>query len=157
MATFVATTASNGPRLKDPEAARKVLERYCWDGDVQALIETDQSDGQAYLALYGYDWPGAWKLPDGANREDFAPDYDEDPDDGFTQVLLDIAPCLAEPLTVQAVGAEKCRFPLSACEWHIRPGGTEVEVQGFHHSCGEPVVAQTDQSDATEPGAAGTT
>ena len=106
---------------------------------------------------YGYDWPGAWKVPDGVDREDFAPDYDEDPDDGFAQFLLDIAHCLAEPLTVQAVGSEKCRFPLSACEWHIRPGGTEVEVQAFHHSGGEPVVVQAGQSEAAPPRAAGTT
>ena len=91
------------------------------------------------------------------SRENYAPDYDEDPDDGFVQFLLDIAPCLAEPLTVQAVGAEKCRFPLSACEWHVRPDSTEVEVQGFHHSCGEPVVVQAGQSEAAEPRAAGTT
>src|SRR6266511_1380039 len=140
MATFLATTASNGPQLKDPEAAQKVVERYWWDGDVRALIETDHSDGQAYLALYGYDWPGAWKVPDGVDREDFASDYDDDPADGFAQFLLDIAPCLAEPLTVQAVGSEKCRFPLSACEWHIQPGGIEVEVRGFHHSCDAPAV-----------------
>ena len=157
MATFLATTASNGPRLRDPEAAQKVLEGYWWDGDVQALIEADRSDGQAYLALYGYDWPEAWKITDGVGREDFAPDYDDDPDDGFAQFLLDIAPCLAEPLTVQAVGSEKCRFPLSACEWHVRPSGTEVEVRGFHHSWDEPVVAQAGQSEAMGPKAAGTT
>lgn len=161
MATFLATTASNGPRLRNQEAARQVLERYYWDGDVQALIETDRSDGQAYLALYGYDWPGTWKIPHDVDREAFATDYDDDPDDGFAQFLLDIAPCLAEPLTVQAVGSEKCRFPLSACEWHIQPDGTEVEVQGFHHSCDEPALVLADvragQSDAAEPKAAGTT
>jgi hypothetical protein len=138
MATFVATTASNGPRLLDPEAARRVVERYHWDGDVTESIEHHQADAQSYLALYGYDWLGAWKIPDGVTPEEFEPDYDVDPYDGFEAFLRDIATCLAEPLTVQAVGAEKCRFPLAACEWHIKPGGSEIQLTCFQHSAGDP-------------------
>jgi hypothetical protein len=141
MATFLATTASNGPRLSDPEAAGHVLARYRWDGDTKAAIERDGADGPPCLALHGDDWPGAWKLPDGMTPERFEPDYDVDSYDGFEQFLRDIARCLAEPLTVQAVGFEGCRFPLAACEWHVRPGGTEVEVTGFRHSRDEPASA----------------
>jgi hypothetical protein len=35
---------------------------------------------------------------------------------------------------VQAVGSEKCRFPLSACEWHIKPGSSEIQLITFEHS-----------------------
>ena len=28
------------------------------------------------------------------------------------------------------VGAEKCRFPLVACEWRVEPGGAEVQYNG---------------------------
>ena len=132
MATFVATTASNGARLKDPEAVAKILDRYFWDGDVTASIET--RDGQAQLEIYGYDWPGAWRIPDGANRDDFEPDYDIDPGDGLEDFLKEVAPYLAEPLTIQSVGSERCRFPLAARELHIRPGETTIEVNGFNHS-----------------------
>ncbi len=151
MATFVATTANNGPRLKDAEAARRVLERYSWDGEIEAVIETDPTNGQAYLALYGYDWPGAWKVPEGEHREEFVPDYDQDAYDGFEEFLRDIAPHLAEPLTVQAVGTEKCRFPLSACEWHVRPSAHEIEINGFEHGHDEPAALPTAPTDTPAP------
>jgi len=146
MATFIATTASSGPRLKDATAAKKVLERYYWDGDVQALIETDGPTGQPTLPLYGYDWPGAWKVPDGISPAEFVPDYDLDPGDGFEGFLRDIAPHLAESLTVQAIGFEKCRFPLSACEWHIQPDGTTIAISGFQHNHDEAVPLITANS-----------
>jgi hypothetical protein len=152
MATFLATTASNSPRLKDPAAASQVLERYCWDGDVQAVIETGRADGDTYLALYGYEWPGAWKIPDGVSPDEFEPDYDQDLYDGFAEFLREIARYLAEPLTVQAVGFEKCRFPLSACEWHIEPGGTVIEVCTFRHSGDEPTSAAALQADSASLG-----
>jgi hypothetical protein len=130
MADFIATTASNGARLKDPEAVEKIIGCYVWDGDVEASIQT--REGQACLVIYGYDWPNAWKIPEGVNRDEFEPDYDID--DGFDAFLKEVSPYLAEPLTVQSVGAERCRFPLAASEWHIRPGETTIEVNSFNHS-----------------------
>src|SRR5262249_50188469 len=111
MATFVATTASNNPRLNNAEGAQKILDRYFWDSDVEAVSRSDAADKPPYLAVYGGDWPAAWKIPDGVSREAFEPNFDEDSGDGFEQFLLDIATYLAEPLTIQAVGTEKCRFP----------------------------------------------
>lgn len=134
MATFVATTASNGPRLSDPEAVQRVLDRYCWHGDITVNIEKDGQSDQPRLALYGYDWPGAWKVPDGVPPGEFEPDYDIDSYDGFEDFLRDIAPYLAGPLTVQAVGAENCRFPLAGCEWHIKPGTRDIQVTSFLHN-----------------------
>jgi hypothetical protein len=129
MATFIATTSSNEARLTDADAVKEVLDRYFFDGEVQAAIRYGP-DSFCALVVYGYDWPAAWKLPPGAEE----PDWDEDPDDGFDQFLKEIAPFLAEPLTIQAIGAEACRFPLVATEWHIAPGATEVEINGFRHS-----------------------
>jgi hypothetical protein len=136
MANFIATTASNGAGLKDPDAVKKILERYVFDGDLTVEIETSQSSGQPYLSIYGYEWPGAFKVPDGVNRDEFEPDYDVEPLDIFEDFLKEVAPFLTEPLTVQAVGAIKCQFPLSATEWHIGPGDSEIEVSGFRHSEG---------------------
>jgi len=128
---FVATTASNSPKLRDLEAARKVLAHYKWDGAVKPDIELDH--GQARLAVYGFGWPGAWRMPDGLDPEKYKPDRDVDSEDGFADFLKEMLPYLAEPLTVHAVGTENCRFPISACEWHVRPCTTEVEVNGFHY------------------------
>ena len=134
MATFVATTASSGARLSDAQTAQRVLDRFFWDGDVRAVIRQDEQDGLARLYVYGYDWPGVWKLPDGIRWEDFEPDYDVDTVDAFEDFLFAMAPFLAEPLTVQAVGVENCRFPISACEWHVLPGADSIDVTGFRHS-----------------------
>ena len=144
MATFMATTACNGPRLKDAEAAAKVLERFYWEGegDIEVTITMDSSDGQAHLMLYGYDWPGAYKIPDNVSRDEFEPNYDIESYDGFQEFLRDIAPHLADPLTVQSIGSEKCRFPLAACEWHILPGDSKIQVNDFQHSLDEPFGGQ---------------
>ena len=53
MATFIATTASNGAGLKDPDAVRRIMERYSFDGDLTVEIETSQSSGQPYLSIHG--------------------------------------------------------------------------------------------------------
>lgn len=138
MATFVATTTCNGPRVTDPEAARKVLGRYRWDGEVEAVLEQDGPDGPATLAVYGYDWPRAWRVPDGVDPDGFAPEDGDDPYEGFERFLGEIAGCLAEPLTVQAVGFEQCRFPLAACEWHVKSRSAGLEVTAFRHGREEP-------------------
>jgi hypothetical protein len=151
MATFVATTASNDPALKDADAARSVLDRYLFDGEVQAEIHKDTENGQAYLEIAGYDWPGAWRIPEGVVKDEFEPDYDADPDDGFGNFLREIAPFLAEPLTIQAVGMQNCRFPLSACEWHIRPGATDIEVNCFRHPVDEAGGDAATEDDCPSP------
>jgi hypothetical protein len=73
--------------------------------------------------------------------EDFDP-YNEDlyqeGADGFVQFLREIAPHLADPLTVHAVGNIRCQFPLSACEWYVQPNATDVQVNEFRQ--GEPVT-----------------
>jgi hypothetical protein len=134
MATFFATTVSNSPRLKDPVGARQVVARFFFDGALEVVVRDDAEDGETYLDVYGHDWPAAWKMPEGADRDEFDPDYDLDSGEGFEQFLKEIAPYLAEPLTVQAIGAEKCFFPVSACEWHIRPDSELIETCGFRHS-----------------------
>ena len=136
MANFIATTASNGAGLKDPDAVTKILERYCFDGDLTVEIETSQSSGQPYLSIYGFEWPEAFKVPDGEIQDEFGPDFNVDSGEVFEDFLKEVAPFLNEPLTIQAIGAEKCRFPIGACEWHVLPSATEIEVNGFRHSEG---------------------
>lgn len=136
MAEFLATTASNGPKVKDVEAVEQIIERYYFDPDFSVGTSYDHDTGNPSLFVYGYVWPEAWKLPVGVNREEFNPyeaELYEEGADGFVDFLKEIAPHLHEPLTVQAIGATKCRFPLSGCEWHIDPDSAEVEINDFRH------------------------
>src|SRR5262245_34369544 len=111
-------TVHNRARLRDQGSAREILGGYLWPGEVQATILTDPATGHAYLTISGFDWPEACRIPDDVSREEFEPSDDAD---DFEQFLRELAPCLAEPLTVQAVGSEKLLLPLTACEWYVRP------------------------------------
>lgn len=145
MADFIFATACSRPRVKDSPAAQAVINRYCFDEDLEVRVEEDPADNQQHLALYGYGWPGAWAIPEDVNRADFVPDCDVDGMDGFEQFLRDVAPHLAEPLTVHCVGFVNCRFPLSACEWHILPNSDQIEVNDFHYCRAEEPMALSSQ------------
>lgn len=145
LADFIPTTASNDPKINDHEAVERIIAAYYFDPDFNVGVGFDPETGLPYLFMYGYVWPEAWKLAQGVSRQKFDPygnDLYEEGDDGFEQFLKDIAPYLAEPLTVQAIGAERCRFPLAASEWHVAVGDTEVETTGFRHSYPEPIVVK---------------
>lgn len=129
MPTFLATTGSNEAAVHDVSGLRRVLDRYFLVGDVRACLR--EVDGTPTLMICGFDWPAAWSMPAGADADDLDPDWDADGDEGFLQLLQDIAPYLTDALVVQAVGAEACRFPLAACQWRVQPGASEVEVNGF--------------------------
>jgi len=146
MANFTAVTTSNSPRLSDPLQAKTILDHYYIDGEVEAWISQASPEAPECLVIYGYDWPGAWKIAEGIDPDEFEPDDDEDPTDGFEQLLREVAPCLEEPLTVQAVGFTDCRFPLAACEWYVTPGAAEVEVNGFRHCHDNPVARKVPQA-----------
>jgi hypothetical protein len=52
------------------------------------------------------------------------------------KMLAALAPHLATPLTVQAIEYEENEWaPVRACEWHVQPGATTVEVNQFLHGC----------------------
>lgn len=56
-------------------------------------------------------------------------------DEGFVQMLLALVPYLSGPLTVQAIVYDAARGgPVDACEWHVTPGATTVEINRFRHS-----------------------
>ncbi len=145
MATFMATTASSGPRLRDPSAVRKVLERFRAFGDLELRVVEETEDahengrlvqrptGVFRLHCWGYDWPDVRQVPAGVDPRTVDEDDERLVWDALEELLQSVAPYLEEPFVVQAVGSEKCRYPLAACEWSIQPGGTKAEVTGFKH------------------------
>jgi hypothetical protein len=136
MAEFIAVTASNGPKVKDHEAVERVIAGFFFDPELKIGVAFDPDDGSPSLFIYGYRWPEAWEVPIGIPRDEFDPYSDdtyEEGADGFIALLQELALYLEEPLIVQAIGNEKCRYPLSACEWRVAPGGTEVVVSEFGH------------------------
>jgi hypothetical protein len=138
MTDFLAVTACNQPKLKDHMAVERIIAGYFFDPDFNVGTLFDEEDGRPMLFVYGYVWPEAWKLPADLAREDFDPyssDSYEEGADGFIELLREFAPHLDQPLVVQAIGNEKCRYPLAACQWHVEPGGSDAEVSEFGHPC----------------------
>jgi hypothetical protein len=134
MADFLATTASNGPRVKNVEAVETILARYWLDPGFNVGVSYDHDTGEAYLFMYGFIWPEAWQLPEGTTAFEFNPFAEDDYPggaDGFIELLQELAPHLQEATTIQAIGATKCSFPLSACEWHLEAGGKTVKLNEF--------------------------
>lgn len=130
MADFFATDC-NRPRLQDARAVQAIIERHYFDWELEVGIEFDPTDDQQHLTIFGFGWPGAWEMPMDPVPNNWEPDFDGDGIDGFEGFLREVAPHLAEPLTVQAVGSFQCQFPLLACEWHVTPGATEIRINGF--------------------------
>jgi hypothetical protein len=126
-------TTSNKARLHDPTEAARILAKYWFDFECDTLIEQD-ADGQHRLSFSGDGWPGAWLLPDGVSKDDHYPDFDMPEEEGFAEFLIDIAPCLADTLIVQAIGTATGEFPLAAVEWRIEPGSTTVAKTEFTSS-----------------------
>lgn len=134
MSDFLAVTTCNHPTVKDPEAVDRIIKSYFFDPELRIGTAFDEENGRPYLFLYGYVWPETWKMPEGQANDDFDPyssDEYEEGADGFESLLQELAAHLEEHLTVQAIGSEKCRYPLSASEWRIEPQSTEVIVSEF--------------------------
>jgi hypothetical protein len=43
--------------------------------------------------------------------------------------MVEVAPFLKDEWVIQAIGGEKCRFPLASCELVVAPGATAVTVR----------------------------
>lgn len=130
MTTYLAVTSSNEARVCKAHRVRALIDRYFWDNDVQAILR-DDDDGQSFLSIAGDDWPVVWRMPNDIDPADFVPDWDQDSDEEFDRFLRELAPFLAEPLTIQAIGAETSRYPLAASEWRLKPGSTRVRITSF--------------------------
>ncbi len=134
MSAFWFLTTSNKPRLRDLTAAQSIIAKYGFDFDCTVTIERDRL-GQPRLSIDGDGWPCAWLLPSGGARAKFVPDYATADGKEFPTFLAEIAPLLAEPLLVQAIGTVTGEFPLHACLWRADPAGS-VRVTDFSSTIG---------------------
>ncbi len=113
MGTFFGVTASSGAKIKKDkeEEVQKLLDKY----DFSRGLECQINNGS--IEIWGYEWPYLYLKPKN--------DEDDPDDDVFVKFLEELAPLLAETLVIQAVGNEKCVFPLSAAEIIVTQTGVE--------------------------------
>jgi len=128
MANFEGVTASSGAAIK-PEKLEELmtyLEGFSACGEDGDMVKIEGNT----IQIYGYDWFAVYEKYEVINSdtpEEKEVDYDNDVTDTFLEGLK---PFLEEPLIVQSIGNEKCRYPLSAWEWKVNPEG-EIQQGGF--------------------------
>jgi hypothetical protein len=125
-----AFVVSRPAKVSDPKAVRDVLERY----DLTfGVAELEESYGDWVLRLEGGTWPEALKRGKGWSKKyhDLEAAIHRYGAQHFKEFLLKLAPYLLTPLTIRAVQGWDGVGDLDAREWHVEPGATEVEVNGF--------------------------
>lgn len=167
---YFGCSTSNRARVSDAEAVWGICKRYYFSGPYSVEIKEDENTGQCFISL---DTDGEFYVAVDAEcgecvgavlYADVGVDFDDDHEmtdqeldmldeavsnggeAGFLKLLLELAPYLETPFTVHTVGGDIFWFPLYAQEWHIRPGATEVEINGFQHR-GDDNDATAEQKD----------
>jgi hypothetical protein len=146
--------------VTDPAAVRDLLRRY----DTCPYLDVIAAPGDLGTLVLDTDEDGLDEWPSAVPVADLPPDDDDDDDDentgawfealwklhedkgeqGLNDLLLDLAPYLAGPLTLQAANFSSTGEFGAAQEWTIRPGATAVgcrKIVGFDD---EPALAYGD-------------
>lgn len=122
MATLQSITASNWPKV-DSDLAEEILDQWDFIGH-HTDLSVDVDDDESRLKLFGY-----------CSFEPYPMDEVDHPDERYDFVdarlfLEEITEALEEPMIVQSICHEKCRFPLGGCSWIATPDG-EVDFRSF--------------------------
>jgi hypothetical protein len=125
MANFLSVTASNGAEVKEDkiQELKKYLSTFATNGEDGDMVQIEETPFKIYI--YGYDWFQAHRYNEDSVNEEI--DFDTEVTEEF---LIGLAEFLKEPLIVQYIGHEKCRFPLAAWEYKVYPNG-KLEHNGF--------------------------
>jgi len=127
---------SNTATIVNRTAVEKVLDGYF------ISVRIELTDDQ--LEIGDCEWPQALKYSNHESLESLLDDDSwEDNDEAldllleqhgdreFIEMLQELASFLKTPLTVQAIYLERTDFPITACEWHVKPNDKNVEVKMF--------------------------
>ena len=140
MANYYGTTASNGGKVKEGKAEelQAYIEKWGFQGEDDLFVGVQGN----FLHIYGGEDFAPCPIITKEEAENDKNGYLEEGemwDDGDPEAFLEgLAPFLEVQgegkdknlIVVHTVGAEKCRFPLGACEYILRPTG-KVDYNGF--------------------------
>jgi hypothetical protein len=130
--------AINDPKINAPAAVSNALEPFdlcrlrleiAETGDGAKLKMEDDFDPE------DADWPSVVRTAELPDQDDaFASDdesrlHDERGQQGLMDLLLALAPYLAEPLILQAASFDSTGEFYSTAEWTVQPGTTSVEFK----------------------------
>lgn len=110
MATLTAVTTSDGAVVTDPRAVRDLCESYCL-----GILDWEVDDSNR-VEIWGYDAFEVYQ-----RREDSLPDYEAGArTHEFLERLAEFVE-EGEELDIQTAGFTKCRFPVLASRYVVRP------------------------------------
>ncbi len=152
MASMVWQLTSNKAKVSNRDAVLEIHASYTTScDDSLSAGQADSADAE-FLEFFDEDWPRVLKL----ETHGLSWENDEDLDkadelmskmsrtqiiQNFAEMLAEIGPYLTTPLTVQALQYLEYSFPIFACEWHVKPGTNQVEINEFKHSLDKEVIA----------------
>lgn len=121
MATLQEITASNSPEVTDIEALKEELNSWEYYGGMfdDFTIEVREYDSKWYLDIFGY--VGFQPVNTDEIDDEYCGDMSAKVD--REQFLATISEYLKEPLVIQYVSHEKCRYPVGARLWEVTPEG----------------------------------
>src|SRR4029077_21049542 len=124
-------------KLNDAIRAGQTCAKYRYTFSLEIRAD-GENPATGTLRISGRNWPAALKkeqIPeDGKDSDDesrfnaLAALYEQKGEQGFVALLLDLAPCLETPLTIQAIEYDFDEFHI-AREWIIQPGARAVETR----------------------------
>ena len=119
MSDFFGITASSGARLKKgkKDKVEKLMDKYDFTYGLNCEV------GGGRIEIWGEDWPHLYLKSKNVDINN----------DVFEEFLEELGPFLDEYLVIQAVGNEKCIFPLAAIEIIVTQKGV-VRRNGFEWS-----------------------
>lgn len=123
MANFLCITASNRVEVKRAslKALKEYLSTFVTSGESGDMVHLEDT----FLEIYGYDCFQVQKW-----SEDETLELGDSERDVTAEFLIGLAKFLKQPLVVQCIGHEKCRFPLAAWEYKVHPDG-KLEQNGL--------------------------
>jgi hypothetical protein len=126
MANFLGITASNGAEVKEDkiQELKMYISTFATSGEDWDMVQIEETPPKIYI--YGYDWFQAHRYVEGGVNGEI--DFDTEVTEEF---LIGLAEFLKEPLIVQCIGHEKCRYPLAAWQYKIHPNG-KLEHNDFN-------------------------
>ena len=127
MATFVGVTTSSGAKIKEEkiQELRTYLSMFNTAGEDGEMVHLEETSFT--IDIYGYGWLYVSRYIEGSVPE--ANDFEAE-EYSLEEFLRGLAEFLKEPLIVQCIGNENCRFPLAAWECKIHPDG-KLEHNSF--------------------------
>jgi hypothetical protein len=122
MSVHFTHTAINPVKVNNVTAVDQILRQS--DSYFPLTVVPEGNDGAGTLVTFANEFADETLWPSARSAL-----HEEPGDKEFTDLLLELVPYLASPLTVQVAAFDSAGNFDAAKEWIVQPGATEVEIK----------------------------